>query len=363
MNKKILSTLIEIRSLFTLVLIIFLLKVTIVEAYIVPTGSMENTIMTGDFLIGSRFNYGMRTPDWIGIPYTDIGYDIPHFRFPVFKMPEQGDVIIFKYPRDPIYKYVKRCIAGPGDLIKITDRKVYVNNIEYPISKNGKFQSKILNSEFIDHNSFLKKGNKDNLEEIYIPQKGHIYNLNGQTNYTELLQIMIMDGHDITMLNDNRKFKITILNPEDILRRKNINAYYNKAKAEEILKNYYNPIIRTGYSQINLNSNGKLVYFKDIQHLFQNIQILVDGENIKNFKEYKVNQDYYWAMGDNRDDSLDSRFWGFVPYDYILGEALFTYFSVDLSNWKGVKGSLLNPFAWGELFTKERISRIGTILD
>ena len=67
-------------------------------------------------------------------------------------------------------------------------------------------------------------------------------------------------------------------------------------------------------------------------------------------------------MGDNRDDSLDSRFWGFVPLDYILGEALFTYFSVDLSNWKGFAPSLLNPLAWGELCTLERMKRIGTVL-
>ena len=60
----------EVRSLTILVMIAFLLKATLVEAYIVPTGSMENTIMTGDFLIGNRFVYGMRTPDWIGIPYS-----------------------------------------------------------------------------------------------------------------------------------------------------------------------------------------------------------------------------------------------------------------------------------------------------
>ena len=71
----------EFRSLTILVVIAFLLKATLVEAYIVPTGSMENTIMTGDFLIGSRFVYGMRTPNWIGIPYTDTGIFIPSIRF------------------------------------------------------------------------------------------------------------------------------------------------------------------------------------------------------------------------------------------------------------------------------------------
>ena len=98
----------EFRSLSILVIIAFFLKATLVEAYIVPTGSMENTIMTGDFLIGSRFVYGMRTPDWVGIPYTDIGFDVPYIVFPKFREAEQGDIIIFKYPRDTHQKYVKR---------------------------------------------------------------------------------------------------------------------------------------------------------------------------------------------------------------------------------------------------------------
>ena len=65
-----------------------LIKVIVLEAYIVPTGSMENTIMTGDFLIGSRFVYGMRTPDWLGIPYTDVGFFIPYYKFPAFRVPK-----------------------------------------------------------------------------------------------------------------------------------------------------------------------------------------------------------------------------------------------------------------------------------
>ena len=97
----------ETKAIFFIVLTVLLVKVTVLEAYIVPTGSMENTIMTGDFLIGSRFVYGMRTPDWIGIPYTDIGFFIPYYKFPEFKVPQKNDVLIFKYPRDKYVKYVK----------------------------------------------------------------------------------------------------------------------------------------------------------------------------------------------------------------------------------------------------------------
>ena len=80
--KKILE---ELRVLTILVVIAFTIKSTLVEIYIVPTGSMENTILTGDMLIGNKFIYGMRTPTWIGVPYTRLGFNIPWLRLPAFK--------------------------------------------------------------------------------------------------------------------------------------------------------------------------------------------------------------------------------------------------------------------------------------
>ena len=86
----------ELRVLIILVIIAFTIKSTLVEIYVVPTGSMEDTILTGDMLIGNKFIYGMRTPIWIGIPYTRTGFNIPWFRLPAFKEVESGDVTIFE---------------------------------------------------------------------------------------------------------------------------------------------------------------------------------------------------------------------------------------------------------------------------
>ena len=138
-NKKFLS---ELKAIVIIVLIALSVKVTLLEAYIVPTVSMEKTIMTGDFLIGSRFVYGLRTPDWVGIPYTDIGFFIPSFQLPRFKVPEVGDVLIFKYPRDKYVKYVKRCVAGPGDTIIINHKQVYINGILTELPENFVFSQK-----------------------------------------------------------------------------------------------------------------------------------------------------------------------------------------------------------------------------
>ena len=74
----------ELRVLIILVIIAFTIKSTLVEIYVVPTGSMEDTILTGDMLIGNKFIYGLRTPIWIGLPYTRFGFHIPWFRLPAF---------------------------------------------------------------------------------------------------------------------------------------------------------------------------------------------------------------------------------------------------------------------------------------
>jgi len=302
MNSKLSNILNEIRSLAILVLIIFLLKVTIVEAYIVPTGSMENTIMTGDFLVGSRFNYGMRTPDWIGIPYTDKGFNIPHIRFPEFKKPEQGDIIIFKYPRDPIYKYVKRCIATPGDRIKIKNRKVFVNDTEYPLPNNGKFIQRKLSPEYNQRELFLPgQGNKDFFKTVQIPQKGDIFYINDSTDWRYLLPIILADGHRASLKSGEKIFSFTLIDPNDVFRRKGTQSIFSEYFPQG---NFINP---WSWS----------ISEPDFQFLN------IDGIPIEEWKEYIVEQDYYWAMGDNRDDSLDSRFWGFVPDTQILGTPLF----------------------------------------
>ncbi|NOZ75298.1 MAG: signal peptidase I [FCB group bacterium] len=302
----------EIRSLATIIIIALLLKVTIVEAYIVPTGSMENTIMTGDFLIGNRFVYGLRTPDWIGVPYTDMGFSIPYYRFPEFKNPHQGDVIIFKYPRDQYHKYVKRCIAEPGDTLEVRARKVYVNSQEFPLPKHGKYIGSMLPESYQQREIFLgDQGNKDFFKAIRIPREGDVVSINTETNWEFLLPLMIMDGHKVTLQKGNLKYSFTITDPNDLYRRKG---------RRNVFDNYYPKGTLLNPWSITLTSN-------EIQYLF------IDGRPVRDMKEYVIEQNYYWAMGDNRDDSLDSRFWGFVPENLILGEALFIYFSLDLDSW------------------------------
>ena len=312
MNKrKIIS---ETKAIVFIVLTVLLVKVTVLEAYIVPTGSMENTIMTGDFLIGSRFVYGMRTPDWIGIPYTDIGLFIPYIKFPEFKIPTTGDVLIFKYPRDKYVKYVKRCVAGPGDTLIVQEKKLYVNGVEIPMWENGKYLTAPMQKNYRQSDIFLSSEtniNKDNIGPIYVPKSGDVFQIHEETNWRFLLPIILMEGHNATLKSNEVEYEFTLQDPNELFRRKG---------KEDVYENYFpkGPLL-TPWS--------KAIKDEDFQFL------VIDGIPASEWTEYKVSQNYYWAMGDNRDNSLDSRYWGYIPENNILGEALFTYFSLDLDSW------------------------------
>ena len=312
MNKRKLIS--ETKAIVFIVLTVLLVKVTVLEAYIVPTGSMENTIMTGDFLIGSRFVYGMRTPDWIGIPYTDIGFFIPYIKFPEFKIPTTGDVLIFKYPRDKYVKYVKRCVAGPGDTLIVQEKKLYVNSVEIPMWENGKYLTAPMQKNFRQSDIFLSSKtniNKDNIGPIYVPKSGDVFQIDEETNWRFLLPIILMEGHTATLKSNEVEYEFTLQDPNELFRRKG---------KDDVYENYFpkGPLL-TPWS--------KAIKDEDFQFL------VIDGIPASEWTKYKVSQNYYWAMGDNRDNSLDSRYWGYIPENNILGEALFTYFSLDLDSW------------------------------
>jgi len=312
MNKrKIIS---ETKAIIFIVITVLMVKVTVLEAYIVPTGSMENTIMTGDFLIGSRFVYGMRTPDWIGIPYTDIGFFIPYVKFPEFKIPKKGDVLIFKYPRDKYVKYVKRCVAGPGDTLLVKQKKLYVNGKIVPMWKNGKYLTAPMQRQYRQPDIFLSSKtniNKDNIGPIYVPKSGDVFPINRETNWQFMLPIILMEGHTATLNNEEVSYKFTLQDPNELFRRKGKQAVYDDYFPKGNLLTPWSKAIKDEHFQF----------------------LLIDGKPLSEWTEYTVTQNYYWAMGDNRDDSLDSRYWGYIPENNILGEALFTYFSLDLDSW------------------------------
>ena len=182
----------DIKELFILIIIAFTVKTCLIEIYVVPTGSMEKTILIGDMLFGNKFIYGMKTPTWIGIPYTRIGFDIPWVRLPKFKEVDNGDVTIFEFPRDPFQKYVKRCIGLPGDNIYIDEGNIYVNDTLMTFPENGQYLKKLP-----DNSNVLKKNMTWNSEMLYNSFKCE--------EYDDINNNMIYDNGE-AFEDDNNKF-------------------------------------------------------------------------------------------------------------------------------------------------------------
>ncbi len=239
-----------------------LIKTFLIETSRVPTGSMEKTILIGDFLFVNKFIYGSSSPR--SIPFTDVA--LPYFQLPAIREPEQGDIVVFEYPGDRdvlipkvINNYVKRCIGEPGDTIKIVDKVVFVNGKEAGIPANIQYTKPFTAPKGNSNQRIFPKGsgwNSDNYGPLVIPKKGDVIELSR---------------------NNIEKWR-TIINREHVRK-----------------------VVRV---------TGK--------------GILIDGEKVNS---YTLKKDYYFMMGDNRDDSADSRFWGFVPRDKIVGEALMIYWS------------------------------------
>lgn len=242
----------------------FFIKVFLFEAYRIPTGSMENTLLVGDFLLVTKFTYGPTTPR--NIPFTNIR--LPYFKIPGFKSPKVGDVIVFDFPgeRDEVesaevLNYIKRCVGLPGDTIKIINRVLYNNSKIIPNPPQSKFITELQPAGRSNPRIFPKGSgwNEDNYGPIRIPKEGDIIKIDS-SNYDSWETFVMREGHNIRKGENN---KIYVDNKE-----------------------------------------------------------LTDGE-------YRVERDYLFMMGDNRNNSLDARFWGFMPMENVVGEAFMLYWSWD----------------------------------
>ncbi len=243
------------------ILVAFFLRTFVVEAYRIPTGSMENTLLVGDFILVNKLLYGSTTPK--SIPFTNIS--VPHVKLPRLAAPARGDVIVFEFPgeRDEIHprrvvNYVKRCVAVPGDTIEIVDKVFYVNGQRFPNPAGVQFDTPLTPPKQAPN------------ERIFPPRSGY-----NEDNYGPILV--------------PAKGSVLTLSRENVQRWKTF-------------------IEREGHA-VEHEDGGK---------------ILVDGLESDS---YTVERDYYFVVGDNRDNSLDSRFWGFLPEENIVGQATLIYWS------------------------------------
>ncbi|MFC2133319.1 signal peptidase I [Bacteroidota bacterium] len=252
----------QLKEILFTALTVWLVTAAIIEGSRVPTGSMENTIMIGDYLLINKFIYGPSTPRYI--PLTDIS--LPYIQFPSIREPERNDIIVFEYPgdRDELFVqeldfYVKRCIGIPGDTVRIFNKLVYLNGEQFPIPVNIQYLSPQIKPY---------ENNEPAIFPVGVPGNGD--------NYSAF--ILPKEGDEI---------KLT---------RENIEKWRNMIDREQ------------GARVVN-------VIGKDI---------FINGIKVT---KYKFCKDYYFMMGDNRDNSADSRYWGPVPRDKIVGTPIIALWS------------------------------------
>ncbi|MBS1491974.1 MAG: signal peptidase I [Bacteroidetes bacterium] len=265
-------------------IVAFIIKIFLFEAYRIPTGSMENTLLVGDFLLVTKFTYGATTPR--NVPFTDIR--IPYWKLPGFKDPERGDIIVFDFPGDKdeleskeVVNYIKRCVGLPGDTIHVVDKQLYVNGAIFPNPPNSQFD-KVQRGLDTRNARIFPKGapwTEDNYGPIRVPKKGDKIALNDK-NFDQWRMFALKEGH-----------------------------------------------------RIQLNPGGV---------------ISSDGVNLPN-NEYTVERNYLFMMGDNRNNSLDSRFWGFMPEQNIVGQAFMLYWSWDANIPFSHFFDLLGSIRWGRI--------------
>lgn len=379
-----------------------------IQPFIIPTGSLEKSLLIGDFLFVSKFHYGARAPMTAvsfpmvhdTIPLLKVrSYlkkpQIPYFRFPGFEKIKRNEIVVFSWPADtvrqffvkekgvrkPIDKksnYVKRCVGLPGDSLEIINGFVHTNGKRNQLPDRAKVQYTFLayNTKGVSARQLASLGYRDFF------RKYRIENIT-QTSYQQLLPYIVGSSgnspENFVAITDHRGLSLEVIQKLglrageqlqkqinltltleeaqklknvpwldsikqqiDIIQKPNERFFPNRLPYNWNQDNFGPIVIPKKGSTVQLTKKNIPLYKKIITDYEKNQleilpnQILINGQQSSS---YTFKKDYYWMMGDNRHRSEDSRFWGFVPDDHIVGKPIFIWFSIDgindgLKNWK-----------------------------
>jgi len=355
-------------SLLFAVIAATLIRWATFEAYVIPSPSMEHSLLVGDYLFVSKLHYGPITPQTpLQVPlthqtvpvfnfksYSDL-IQLPTYRLPGFSSIKRNDVVVFhvpheqQYPADLRTNYIKRCIAIAGDTLEIRQGQIFINGkpgviagspqttyfmeVETP---NDEVRQALHDQGVVDYDQ------PDGIPAAGTnPETGKVgYIISCPATVAEYfkkqpyVKALTVTAPEVQLFPDVADFHVSDATSA-VQRKWQLDSFGPL------------PIPRKG-QVIALTPANAAIYYKIVSQYERNTGITwKDGmiqQNGQPLTSYTIKQNYYWMMGDNRHNSEDSRFWGFVPEDHVVGKAVLIWLSLDPF------GNAANKVRWGRLF-------------
>jgi signal peptidase I len=337
-----------LKAIFLALVVLLIIRILAFQTILIPSSSMAGNLIPGDWVVINKAIYGARLPitpftlpfksfrtrqetgkyfvDWIKLPYL---------RLPGYGTIKRNDIIIFNYPLEddlPIdmrIVNIKRCVALPGDTIKINNNELYVNTKRVEIN----------NVQF----------------EYFLRVKGKSLNKNLIDKY------QINEGGEVSNYGEYELF-LSALQADGLRKEKNIAAIERESKYSSIDKSYlfphdsklewtldnYGPVVVPKVGQKLLINKKNLLLYSEILERYEGCLISISNDSIYINKEYTksyvLKSNYYFVLDDNRDNAKDSRLWGFLPENHIIGKVSFILTSFNPS------ASGLSKIRWKRTF-------------
>jgi len=330
--------------------IVLIVRTLFFDLFRIPTPSMEQNLLVGDYLFVSKLHYGTRMPMSIGVPFTSIylpGARFPYKRFGGFSSVHRGDPIVFNHPpkQGPIDQklhYIKRVIGMPGENISVQNKVVHIDGRPLPLGKR--------------------------MQQYWLVTKS---DARYQIPRVRMREIGISE-----VAPTRSATTVRILATPAAVRQVQEWSWVQSVKPYVTENENFGPRMYPDqrsytpdqYGPVHIPKKGETVTLTDENWpVFKPVIVRYEGQDARQMTDstfaiegertttYTFQQDYYFVMGDNRDNSKDSRFWGFVPMDHVVGKAIFTYFSWDYDSWMPRFGRIFNPIEDDEVFREQTV--------